>query len=205
MLISHLTRLDKNSRNALYAALLIIVAVGMYGWIVSPHVKYLQAVQKYHPAVEKIIDKQQDIKKMLVSRRTLLMRLKAEFDEVGSTIFSAEQVQQLFGELGTVAEQYGCSLAQIDLSSEDPEIIVGAAADPTYVQSIKAGLTLLGDYGPLLGFVNCLQNQDRKIWINSIDIERLEDETGQEKDGELKCDISLEIFVIQKKEVASDE
>jgi len=199
VLIDHLTRLDKTSRNALYVALVAIAGVAMYGWIVSPHVKYLQAVQKYRPAIKKIIDKQQDIKRMLVGRRTLLEKLKKQFNEVGNTIHTAEQVQQLFGELGTVAEQYGCSLAQIDRSMADPEIIIGEASDPTYVESVKAGLTMLGDYGPLVAFVDCLQTQERKIWISSIDIEVLKDEMVTEQDGVLKCDIVMEIYVIQKK------
>jgi hypothetical protein len=205
VLIDHMTRLDKTSRNALYVTLLVIAGVGMYGWIVSPHVKYLQAVQRYRPAIRKIIDKQQDIKEMLVSRRTLLEKLKKQFNEVGDTIHTAEQCHQLFGELGGMAEQYGCNLAKTDRSADDPKIIIGEASDPTYVECVTAALTVLGDYGPLVGFVDCLQRQDRKIWISSIGIELLKDEMLPEQDSVLKCDIVLEIYVIQKKEVAVND
>ena len=200
MIVDHLTRLDKTSRNALYVTLLVIAGVAMYGWIVSPHVKYLQAVQKYRPAIEKIIDKQSDIKRKLVGRRSLLEKLKLQFNDAGSTIHTAEQMQQLFGELGGVAEQYGCSLAKVDLSSDDPEIIIGAESDPSYVESIKADLTVLGDFAPLVAYVECLQTQERKIWINTLDIEVLKDEMLQEQGSVLKCDLALEIFVMQKKE-----
>jgi hypothetical protein len=200
VLVDHLTRLDKTSRNALYVTLLVIAGVGMYSWIVSPHVKYLQAVQKYRPAIEKIIDKQSDIKRKLVGRRSLLEKLKKRFNDVGSTLHTTEQMQQLFGELGAVAEQYGCSLAKVDLSTDDPEVIIGAVSDPSYVESIKAGLTVLGDFAPLVAYVDCLQNQEHKIWINSLDIKVLKDAMLQEQDSVLKCDIALEIFVMQKKE-----
>jgi len=207
VLIDHMTRLDKTSRNALYVTLLVIAGVGMYGWIVSPHVKYLQAVQKYRPAIRKIIDKQQDIQDMLVSRRTVLETLKKEFNEVGNTIHTAEQMQQLFGELGARAEQYGCILAKTDLSTDEPKIIIGEASDPSYVESVTAALTALGDYGPLVAFVDCLQTQERKIWITSVDIELLKDAMLDEQEDVLKCDIALEIFVIQKKkkEVAASD
>ncbi len=200
MLVDHLTRLDKTSRNALYVTLLVIAGVGMYGWIVSPHVKYLQAVQKYRPAIEKIIDKQSDIKRKLVGRRSLLEKLKKQFNDTGTTIHTAEQMQQLFGELGGVAEQYGCSLAKVDLSTDDPEIIIGAESDPSYVESIKADLTVLGDFGPLVAYVDCLQTQERKIWINTLDIKVLKDAMLQEQGSVLQCDLALEIFVLQKKE-----
>ncbi len=205
MLIDHLTRLDKRSRNAVYLALLVIAGIAMYGWIVSPHVQYLQAVQKYRPAIDKIIDKQQDIRKTLVTRRVLLERLRKEFDAVSNTMHTAEQMQQLFGELGTVAEQYGCSLLQIDRSSHDPEVIIGEASDPTYVESVEAGLMLLGEYDSLVAFVDRLQTRERKVWISSIDIELPQDEILKEQDDVLKCDIVLEIYVIQKKEVAQND
>lgn len=201
MLIDHLTRLDKTSRNAVYVGLLIISGVAMYGWIVSPHVKYLQAVQKYRPAIQKIINTQTDIKEKLLGRRSVLERLKKQFNEVGNTIHSAEQAQQLFGELEGVAEQYGCSLAKMDLSTDEPEVIIGEATDRTYVESVKAGLTILGEYGSLVGLVDCLLTQERRIWINAIDIEVLKDEMLQAQEGVLKCDIIVEIFVIQKQDV----
>lgn len=205
MLVDHLTRLDKTSRNALYVTMLVIAGVAMYGWIVSPHVKYLQAVQKYRPAIEKIIDKQSDIKRKLIGRRTLLEKLKKQFNDVGTITHTAEQMQQLFGELGAVAEQYGCSLAKVDLSTADPEIIIGTESDQSYVESIKAGLMVLGDFAPLVAYVDCLQSQERKIWINSLDIKVMKDAMLQEQDTVLRCDIDLEIFVMQKKEVAADE
>jgi len=205
VLVDHLTRLDKTSRNALYVTMLVIAGVAMYGWIVSPHVKYLQAVQKYRPAIEIIIDKQTDIKRKLVGRRSLLEKLKQQFNDVGNTIHTPEQMQQLFGELSAVAEQYGCSLAKVERSTDDPKIIVGADTDLSYVESIKARLTVLGDFGPLVAYVACLQNQERKIWINSLDIEVLKDATLQDQDSALKCDIDLELFVMQKKEVAANE
>jgi len=185
--------------------MLVIAGVAMYGWIVSPHVKYLQAVQKYRPAIEKIIDKQSDIKRKLIGRRTLLEKLKKQFNDVGTITHTAEQMQQLFGELGAVAEQYGCSLAKVDLSTADPEIIIGTESDQSYVESIKAGLMVLGDFAPLVAYVDCLQSQERKIWINSLDIKVMKDAMLQEQDTVLRCDIDLEIFVMQKKEVAADE
>ena len=70
MLIDHLTRLDKNSRNAVYVAMLIIAGIAMYGWIVSPHVKYLQAVQKYRPAKNAVRTPREKLK-----RRNLLRQI----------------------------------------------------------------------------------------------------------------------------------
>ena len=204
MLIEHLTRLDKSSRRAVYVGLVFIAGVAMYGWIVSPHVEYLQAVQQYGPALDKIIRKQSDIQQTLASRQHLLEKLRVQFEQAGSTLCTAEQMQQLLGQFQTMAEQVGGSLAQMDLSTEEPEVVIGKRSDPAYVELFKAGLSVIGEYDSLVSFVEGLDNLDRQIYISSLDIELLKDARLSEHECLLKCDMVIEVYVIQKEMAKND-
>ncbi len=194
MLLDKMTNLDKSSRNVLYAALLIILGLAMYAQIVSPHVNRLQAVQHYEPVIDKMIGKQVDIKSVLVNRRKVLEGLREEFNEVSYTVFDPNQVETLFGSLEQLAEQFECSIAKMDLSADKRDIIVGEETDPSYIESVETTLTVLGEYSQLSLFVDCLQHQERQIWLTALNIELTK---GQERI--LKCDITINLYVLQKK------
>jgi len=194
VLLDKMTNLDKSSRNVLYAALLIILGLAMYAQIVSPHVNRLQAVQHYEPVIDKMIGKQVDIKSVLVNRRKVLEGLREEFNEVSYTVFDPNQVETLFGSLEQLAEQFECSIAKMDLSADKRDIIVGEETDPSYIESVETTLTVLGEYSQLSLFVDCLQHQERQIWLTALNIELTK---GQERI--LKCDITINLYVLQKK------
>ena len=61
MLTDNLAKLNRSSRNSIFAALIVIAGVAMYNWIVSPHVTYLYAAQKYDSAMDKIVEKNKAI------------------------------------------------------------------------------------------------------------------------------------------------
>jgi hypothetical protein len=112
VLIDKMTQLDKSSRYAVYAALLVISSVAMYGQIVSPHVQYLKAVQHYEPTIDQMIDKQVDISHKLVGRREMLEDLQTQFDTISFTVFNPEKVKEFSGGLEQLAEEFRCSIAK---------------------------------------------------------------------------------------------
>lgn len=196
MLIERMTKLDKSSRNAVYAALFVITGIGMYGHIVSPHVQHLHAVQTYEPAIDKIIDKQSDIKTMLVARRRLLETLKAQFSEIEYTIFTEQEFKAYFAGMDTLAAEFGCSIATMGLASNEKKIIAGQETDPQYVECVETILTVIGTYPRLIEFIECLQCQERQVWLTGLNIDM-----AGETDTVLKCDINIKLYVLQKKKV----
>lgn len=193
MLIDRMTKLDRSSRYAMYAAVLVISSVAMYGQIVSAHVKYLKAVQTYEPTIDQMIDKQVDISEKLVGRRKVLEDLQMRFDAIDFTVFNPEKVKQFFGGLEQLAEEFQCSIAQMDSSADKGQIIIGEASDPSYVESVEVTLAVLGEYSQLVLFIDSLQHQERQIWVTSVDIEMT---NGQER--VLKCDITIRLYVLQQ-------
>jgi len=193
VLIDRMTKLDRSSRYAMYAAVLVISSVAMYGQIVSAHVKYLKAVQTYEPTIDQMIDKQVDISEKLVGRRKVLEDLQMRFDAIDFTVFNPEKVKQFFGGLEQLAEEFQCSIAQMDSSADKGQIIIGEASDPSYVESVEVTLAVLGEYSQLVLFIDSLQHQERQIWVTSVDIEMT---NGQER--VLKCDITIRLYVLQQ-------
>jgi hypothetical protein len=196
VLIDQITKLDRSSRYAMYAAVLVISSVAMYGQIVSPHVQYLKAVNNYEPTIDRMISEQVDISNRLVGRRKTLEDLQTEFDAIDFTVFNPEKVKQFFGGLEQLAEEFKCSIAKMDSSSDKAEIIIGEASDPSYVESVEMTLSVLGEYSQLTLFLDALQHQDRQIWVTSVDIEMMNDQ-----DRVLKCDITIRLYVLQQTKI----
>ncbi len=193
VLIDRMTRLDRSSRYAVYAAMLIISGVAMYGQIVSPHVQYLKAVQDYEPAIDQMIDEQVEISKKLVGRRKTLAELKTKFEAIGFTVFSPEKMKEFLAGLEQVAGDFKCSIAQTDSSEDKSKVIIGEATDPSYVEAVQMTLSVLGEFNQLMLFIDSLQNRERQIWLTSVDIEKV-----QGQDRVLKCDITIRLYVLQE-------
>jgi len=196
VLIDRMTKLDKQSRLAVYAACVVISGVALYGQIVSPHVHYLMAVQSYEPAIDQMIGKQVEISNMLVGRRKILEDLQTQFDAVGYTVFNPEIVKEFFGSLEQLAEEFKCSIAKMDSSTDKGKVIIGEVTDASYVESIEMTLSVLGEYSQLTLFIDALQHQQRQVWLTSVDIEMLKDQERL-----LKCDISIKLYVLQQTKI----
>ncbi len=191
-----MTKLDKSSRYATYGAVLVISSVAMYGQIVSPHLQYLKAVQNYEPTIDQMIDKQVDISTKLVGRREVLEDLQMQFDAIDYTVFNPEKVKDFSGSLEQLAEEFKCSIAKMDSSSDKSEIIIGDVSDPSYVESVEMRLAVLGEYNQLILFIDALQHQGRQIWVTEVDIEKMKDQ-----DRVLKCDITFKLYILQQKKI----
>ena len=196
VLIEKMTKLDKSSRYATYGAVLVISSVAMYGQIVSPHLQYLKAVQNYEPTIDQMIDKQVDISHKLVGRREVLKDLQMQFDAIDYTVFNPEKVKAFSGGLEQLAEEFKCSIAKMDSSSDKSEIIIGDVSDPSYVESVEMRLAVLGEYSQLILFIDALQHQGRQIWVTEVDIEKMKDQ-----DRVLKCDITFKLYILQQKKI----
>lgn len=193
MLIDRMTTLDRPSRYVVYATCLIISGVLMYVYIASPHVGNLKAAQSYEPVLDQMIDEQVEISKKLVGRRKVLEDLSMEFDSIGFTLFSPDQVKEFSGGLEQLAEEFNCSIDRMDSSADKGQIIIGEATDPSYVESVEMTLAVLGEYSQLTLFIDALQHQERQIWLTSVDIEMIKDQ-----ERVLKCNIIVKLYVLQE-------
>jgi len=106
-------------------------------------------------------------------------------------------MKEFFGSLEQLARQFECSIAQMDMSGDKGTIVIGEASDPSYVESVETTLTVEGEYQQLILLVDCLQNQERQVWLTQLDVEMT-----KEQDKVLQCKLIIELYVLQKKSEA---
>jgi len=190
---------DGSKSGVVLTGLVLIWAVGMYSWIVAPHVDYLRAVQKYEPILDDIVKEKSELRDMLVVRREMLEKINTQFGDMSETLFTYPQARELPQEFENVAEQYECSIATVDFSDEPLSIFDAEIGDgDRSIDAVEALVSVLGDYNGLMAFIKRFQGRDRKIWIHSLTMSVL-DEHG----SRLVCNIAMTIYVIQQKEAAS--
>ena len=190
---------DGSKSGVVLTGLVLIGAVGMYSWIVAPHVDYLRAVQKYEPVLDDIVKEKSELQDMLVVRREMLEKINTQFGDMSGTLFTYPQARELPQEFENVAEQYECSIATVDFSDE-PVSIFGEDGSARPIDAVEAQVSLVGHYNGLTAFIKRMQEKDRKIWLHSLEMRVLE-----ENGDRLACDLALTIYVIQEKEAPSDD
>ena len=195
MLIETFAQWNRSSRQAVFAALVLIVAVAMYNWIVAPHVTYLRAVQTYDPVVDRVAQEKASIKDLLIGRRKMLEDLEAQFARMRQVVYTGEQARQLFGDIEAMAAEYKCTVTTVDSASDRSTRIVGGDPESLRLEPVDTSVTITGAYDGIRAFLDRLQAQPRKIWVRSLTMEPVGADVQR-----LRCRIHLGIYVILEKE-----
>jgi len=191
---------NRSSRQAVFAALVLIGAVAMYNWIVAPHVTYLLAVQTYEPVVDRVAHEKASLKNLLIGRRKMLEDLESQFSRMRQIVYTDEQARQLFGDLGAMAAEHKCTVTTVDSASDRPARIVGGDPKSLMVEPVDTSLTITGAYDGIMAFIGRLLAQPRKIWVRSLTMEPVGTDVKR-----LRCRIYMGIYVIQEKEAVSHD
>ncbi len=221
MLIDNLAKLSRSSRNAVFAAMVIIAAVATYNWIVAPHTAYLFAARRYESIVGDIIEKNKTIGIMVDTRRKKLEELREQFAQVQSTLFTANKAKEFFSDLQTISEETGCAVYSLNfIASKEVPIYTGSHSEKTarggsdeehlesrlgpkgeqseHISDIAANgavLSVAGVYSNIIRLMKRLQARTQKVWIESLEMENLDYDSDQ-----VKCDMTIKIYTIQDKE-----
>lgn len=195
MLIHKFAKLNRSSRSAASAALIIIVAVAVYNRIVVPHTVCLFAANRHERVLENIAEKNKVITAMVQGRREKLQELVEQFTRLQGTLFTADKAKEFFSDLEPISEEADCAVyslnfgqAKLDLKDKKTEATSGIVAK-------SAMLSVIGAYKNIIRLVERLQARSQKVWMDSLDIQHISGEFTQ-----LKCDITITIHIIQDKE-----
>jgi len=197
MSIGNLAKLNRSTRNSIFAALVVIAAIAMYSWIVTPHVAYLSAAQQYDSAMDTFVDASQTIARKLNGRRKELDKLREQFTQCRSALFTPDEDKEFFGNLQSILEETGCVVNSLNLvvsqqhpSDKRPEDTTGMVANSTK-------FSVIGRYNSIIKLAGKLQNNTKKVWVDSFKMEIFDFSSAQ-----LKCDMTITIYTIQDKEAA---
>jgi len=200
VLIDSLAKLNSASRNAISAALVVIVAIAMYNWTVSPHVVQLSVVQQYESVLDDVVKKNKILSSAVKIKNKKLEQLGEQFAQLQSSLFMIDKAKEFFSDLQVISEQMGCTVYSLNLTTDKQNSKEGQAEDATGIVTKSAILSVIGAYGDIVRLVERLQARPQKVWIDSVKMTSLDNDSGQ-----LKCDITITICTLQDKEAIPHE
>ena len=171
MLAERITAIDRSARAATAAALVVVLVIAAYGWTVSPHVAYLQAVQSYEPVVRNVADKKRGVAKALGAKRRTLQRRQGELASLRQKCFTPDEAVRFFGDLERRAQEAGCSITSINFAFERPALMQPTACDLPVAVAHRADLTVSGGYDGVVKWLDHLQGRSQTVYVDTCFLE----------------------------------
>jgi CRISPR/Cas system CMR subunit Cmr4 (Cas7 group RAMP superfamily) len=178
----------------------------MYNWIVAPHVNCLSAAQAYNWAVNKAVEKNKAASREIKTKTKKLEELNQQIAISRGALFTPDEAKKFLSNLQTISEEAGCTVRSLNIVMSTPSSKnkkkqhKGASVgiqDNSGIVSNSAMLTVTGEYNSIVRLVEKLQNQTKRIWMDSFKIETISSDPAQ-----LKCDITIIVYTIGNEEAA---
>jgi len=189
-----------SKRNAISVALIVIGAAAMYNWTLSPQVGYLRAVQRYQPVVDEMAEETGRIGGTLDAKRQQLRTMQRELAEARGSLFTREEARVFLGNLQSFVEQTGCKVAVVAFTSDDRTEQPPGSGGPASVVTSQVNLTVVGQYDQIVMLLDRLQNNRKKIWVDSCALT-----LSDMRSGRLECKLILILHALSDKEGHVDE
>lgn len=181
-------KISDSKGHAVWLGTIILGAVAMYGWLISPHVGYLHAMQQLEPVVDEAAAESDRIDAGLEQKRQRVREMDRQCREGRQWLFTAGESRSLVHELNRMATEAGCVLVTAGLVPE-PDGRQGNDDRPPIVEDIHAILTVQGSYDQVAAMLEALRNGRRRIWVDTCYLE-LYDPTA----GRFECQLELTAF-----------
>jgi len=190
MLAEKIIQINRSHRRVLLISLVVIAAVAMYRWILSPYTGQLLAAQKYNYTLDSAIHKTGVMGTLLEAKKAKTGELAKESDRLRNQLFTPQEARQFFASLPAAVRQTGCVTQSVSIV---PETQRGSQNDSSGIVAKKAAVTVIGGYNDIIKFLGGLQTSEHKVWIESVRI----DAGGA---GKLKCQVLLTLYCIERVE-----
>jgi Tfp pilus assembly protein PilO len=190
MLVEKIIQINRSHRRVLLISLVVIAAVAMYGWILSPYTSQLLAAQKYNYTLDSAIHKTGVMGTLLEVKEAKTGELTKKSDQLRNQLFTPQEARQFFSSLPAAVRQTGCVTQSV---STAPEAQRGSQSDSSGIVAKNATVTVIGGYNNIIKFLEGLQTSEHKVWIESVRI----DAGGA---GKLKCQVLLTLYCIERVE-----
>lgn len=198
MLPKKFPKASRSSKTMLSLFAIFLVAFFSYSWVVSPQLTYLHAARQYIDMIGSTSQKLDLIQQRNQSKEIQVERISEEIGQKKQLFFNNRSAREFLSDLEPLALQCQCVItSQAAVPTDRLE-----DADParTSVRSESVALNINGSYENLLKFFNKLKSYPQKIFIREIVIE-----SRGLKTKELICYTVLSIYIIQDKEIITDE
>lgn len=194
MLIDNLAKLNRSSRSAVFAALIIIAAIATYKRIVAPHATYLFAAQQYESVLGNVVKKNKVIHNTIKVKKKKLEESREQFARLKSTLFTPNEAKEFLSNLEVTVKETDCAVYSLNFGASKPVL---ENKQNKGISANRATLVVIGVYDNIIRLVEKLQMRTQGVWINSLKMEPLDGDFTR-----LKCDMTITIYTIQDEETA---
>jgi len=194
VLIDNFAKLNRPSRSAVFAALIIIAAIATYKRIVAPHVTYLFAAQQYESVLGNVVKKNKVIHNTVKVKKKKLEESREQFARLKSTLFTPNEAKEFLSDLEVTAKETNCAVSSLNFGASKPVL---ENKQNKGISANRATLVVIGVYDNIIRLVEKLQMRTQGVWIDSLKMETLDGDFTR-----LKCDMTITIYTIQDKEPA---
>ena len=189
-------RLDSTSRRrVLLAAIVVVAAGGLYKWVLGPFNNQLEAAERYNLTLDRTMRKAQVLDASLEEKKTKLDELVAASGRLRNELFTPDEAREFFAALPAMIRRAGCSVQSVSSVPEQQNGAQNQTKDGSGIVRKKAMVILMGGYGDIVRFFDRMQNDGRRVWIDSVRM----DVSGA---GKLRCQLTVTIYCIEKMEIA---
>jgi hypothetical protein len=199
MELENLTKVNRNSRRALMATVILIAGAAMYNWTVAPHTNNILAAQQYIDTLDDVDEKRESLQKITSLKKKKLKELHDQMGELRGLFFSHQEATEFFSDLQAVSIEENCRPVSI---VKDPKR-TGSKSEQkqdSYIQTRTAEMVVTGSYGEVVSLITRLLTRPQKVSINSLEMEAFEEDFTK-----VKCMMILMIHTLQGEEASLDE
>ena len=199
MELENLAKVNRNSRCAFLATLILIAAAAIYNWLVAPHVGNVLAAQQYIDTLDAVTEKGEVLQKITVMKKKKLVELHEQMTKLQSLFFTDRQAKEFFNDLQTISLEQNCKLNSIVIDSKRPDSSLPKKQDLT-IRTYSIEMEVIGSYSEIVSLIKRLLERTQNVSINSLEMKTFEGDFSK-----IKCMMTLIIYTLQGEEALLNE
>jgi Tfp pilus assembly protein PilO len=199
MLIDIYSKSNTSSRVALIASIAVIVTIGSYHWLISPHLKYLEAAQRHANETGSYDKKSKLLESKLKLKQLDVDKLSKQIAVTRTLFFTQAEAQQTFASLETTAKKTNCTIVSLKLLSDNIDMQKKNASDTAGITIFQGTVSFVGNYPDIMRFLTDILDRPGKVIMNPLSI------TPCQNDSEkLECSAIITLYVMNESNKGTD-
>jgi len=190
MLPNNRTKMTPSCWNAMFIAIALVAMIAAYRWMIAPHTNYLRAAQKYRITADNLVKKKLVVLNKINSKKRQLEQLKEQYGQISTALFDANEAKEFFERIQDKARNANCIISSLKILPVRAKFETQQPQSDYFITENSAILGISGDFKNIVLLVNSLQDNSKKVFIDSIDIK-----SSKANSEKLECDITVRIFV----------
>lgn len=189
-----LAKSSRTSRIAFSAAIIGIMVIALYNWLVSPHAQLLHAAQRYETVIGDKARKNKILKANEQVRKKEVEKLRAELADARAGLFTADTSNRFFSDIEVICYKSGCVARSMTFLGNVDKLAV-ALGDNKVAVANSAAVGVAGSYSDIINFLAKLTSRAQKVLVRSLKIFSSNSESNL-----LECEFMITVYVVHDEE-----